>query len=77
RAATALPALIGARTISLLEIAGAGALHARVKVPRPEVRGILLRMVLALAGRDSIAAQFERLRAKGRERPGAMGQSGT
>ena len=36
RAATALPALIGARTIALLRVAGARALQERVKVPRKE-----------------------------------------
>lgn len=68
RAATALPALIGARTLSLLEAAGPDALRAKVKVPRSEVRAILGRLAVTLAGRESLAAQFPRLR--------AMGQSG-
>ena len=41
RAATVLPALIGARTLALLRAAGAAALHRRVKVPRREVRGMI------------------------------------
>ena len=45
RFATALPALIGRRTLTLLREAGGEALERRVKVPRTEVR----RMVLATA----------------------------
>ncbi len=62
RAGSALPALIGARTLALLQQAGAGALQTRVKVPRAEVRSILLRLALTLAARGPIQAQFLRLR---------------
>lgn len=68
RAATALPALVGARTLSLLETAGQDALRAKVKVPRSEVRAILWRLAVTLAGRESLAAQFPRLRAMGQSR---------
>jgi farnesyl-diphosphate farnesyltransferase len=62
RAASALPALLGARTLALLRAAGPGALRQRVKVPRHEVRTVLLRLAITLAGRGALAAQFERLR---------------
>ena len=62
RAATALPALLGARTLALLREAGPAALGRKVKVPRSEVRAQLLRMALTLAGRGPLRAQFERLR---------------
>jgi len=54
RAATVLPALIGARTLALLRAAGATVLHRRIKVPRNEVRAIIARLVLSLASRRSI-----------------------
>src|SRR5437762_13620073 len=41
RAATVLPALIGARTLALLREAGSMVLHRKVKVQRREVRGII------------------------------------
>jgi len=47
RLACAWPVLIGARTIERLRAAGVGELRRRVKVPRGEVRGIMLRSVLA------------------------------
>ncbi len=62
RAASALPALIGARTLALLKQAGPGALHARVKAPHSEVRAILLRLALTLAASGPLQAQFLRLR---------------
>jgi farnesyl-diphosphate farnesyltransferase len=62
RAASALPALIGARTLALLEQAGPDALRVRVKAPRSEVRAILLRLALTLAARGPLQAQFRRLR---------------
>lgn len=62
RAASALPALIGARTLALLEQAGPDALRARVKAPRSEVRAILARLALTLAARGPLQAQFLRLR---------------
>lgn len=62
RAASALPALIGARTLALLRQAGPGALHTRVKVPRHEVRAILLRLAVTLAARGPLQAGFVRQR---------------
>jgi farnesyl-diphosphate farnesyltransferase len=62
RAAVALPAMLGARTVSLVRAAGPAALHDRVKVPRREVHAMLARTVLSLAGRHSLRSQFETLR---------------
>jgi len=56
RAASALPALLGARTLALM--AQYDPLRQRVKVPRSEVRALLLRLVLGLAGRASLQAAF-------------------
>jgi farnesyl-diphosphate farnesyltransferase len=47
RLASALPCLIGIRTLALLQQAGPQALIEHVKVPRREVQGLLLRLVLA------------------------------
>jgi farnesyl-diphosphate farnesyltransferase len=60
RAATVLPALIGARTLLFLRQAGAGALHSIIKVPRREVRAMILSLVVALASRAKIDAVFAR-----------------
>jgi farnesyl-diphosphate farnesyltransferase len=60
RAATVLPALIGAHTLSLLEDAGAAALQRTVKVPRYEVRAMILRLGMTLASRKQISAMFRR-----------------
>jgi len=49
RIATALPALIGLRTLRLLRSAGTRVLHAHIKVPRAEVRSLALRAVIARA----------------------------
>jgi farnesyl-diphosphate farnesyltransferase len=59
RAATALPALIGARTLALLREAGASALHHVIKVPRREVRAMILSLALTLASCRKIDAVFE------------------
>jgi farnesyl-diphosphate farnesyltransferase len=61
RAATVLPALIGARTLALLRGAGATALHRKIKVPRKEVRGIVRSLALTFAARSQIDAMFQRL----------------
>jgi farnesyl-diphosphate farnesyltransferase len=61
RAATVLPALIGARTLALLREAGSTALHRKLKVPRREVRGIIARLALTLAARSQIEEMFRRL----------------
>jgi len=60
RAATVLPALIGARTIALLNASGPAALQRTVKVPRAEVRAMILSLGLALASCKRIDAMFDR-----------------
>ena len=59
RFATALPALIGARTIALLRAADPA--EGRIKVPRKEVRRILLAGLPAAASRAKLRALFARL----------------
>jgi farnesyl-diphosphate farnesyltransferase len=59
RFATALPALIGARTLALLREAGPEALARRVKVPRGEVRKMI--SASALASPQSLRRTFEKL----------------
>lgn len=59
RFATALPALIGARTLALFREAGAHAIIQRVKVPRVEVRQMILSSVFASP--RSLRARFEKL----------------
>ncbi len=58
RAATVLPALIGARTLGLLRDAGATALHRRIKVPRSEVRRIVAKLALTLASKAQIETMY-------------------
>jgi len=60
RAATVLPALIGARTLALLEVAGPTALQRTVKVPRREVRATILSLAITFASRRVIDAMFAR-----------------
>jgi len=60
RAATVLPALIGTRTLALLEVSGPAALQRMVKVPRTEVRAMILSLGLTLASRQRIDAMFEK-----------------
>jgi farnesyl-diphosphate farnesyltransferase len=60
RVATVLPALIGARTLALLHKAGASAPHHTIKVPRREVRGMILSLAIHLASRAKIDAIFHR-----------------
>ena len=59
RAATVLPALIGVRTLALLSNAGVRALHQTIKVPRREVRSMILSLAVHLASREKIDAMFE------------------
>jgi farnesyl-diphosphate farnesyltransferase len=59
RFATALPALIGARTLALLREAGADALTRRVKIPRGEVRKMIA--AAALASPRSLRGTFQKL----------------
>ena len=61
RIATALPALIGARTLALLRDAGATALHRHIKVPRKEVRAISSSLALSLGSRSRINSLFREL----------------
>jgi farnesyl-diphosphate farnesyltransferase len=58
RAATVLPALIGARTLTLLREAGSSALHKSVKIPRSEVRGMILSLAIHLASQAKIDGLF-------------------
>jgi farnesyl-diphosphate farnesyltransferase len=60
RFATALPALIGARTLALLKDVGAEIFDLRVKVPRSEVRKMML--ASALASPHALRNLFPRLR---------------
>jgi farnesyl-diphosphate farnesyltransferase len=61
RLASALPALIGARTVALLRQAGPQALTQRVKMPRHEVRTLLWRCLWRLASADALGREFQRL----------------
>jgi farnesyl-diphosphate farnesyltransferase len=61
RGATVLPALIGARTISLLDAAGAAVLEQTVKVPRSQVRWMILSLALTFASRRQIDVMFKQL----------------
>src|SRR5207247_9956595 len=60
RAATVLPALIGARTLALLREAGMTMLHRRVQVSRREVRGIIDSLAITLAFEAAVGAVFGR-----------------
>jgi farnesyl-diphosphate farnesyltransferase len=60
RAATVLPALIGARTLALLQVAGAAALERTVKVPRSEVRAMILSLAVTFVSRGTMDAIFDR-----------------
>ncbi len=62
RIATALPALIGIRTIRLLENVGIDVLRRPVKITRPEVRTLVTRTVAALAAPSFLRRDFERHR---------------
>jgi farnesyl-diphosphate farnesyltransferase len=65
RAATVLPALIGARTLALLDKAGASALHRTMKVPRREVRAMILLLSITCASRKPIEAMFSKYLGRG------------
>lgn len=58
RAATALPALIGARTIALLRDAGQAVLEEKIKVPRDEVRRLLRTVALGLGSKKILERLF-------------------
>jgi farnesyl-diphosphate farnesyltransferase len=57
RVASALPALIGARTLSLFDESPHGE---RVKVPRRDVRGLLARIAFTLGSRAQLEHEFLR-----------------
>jgi farnesyl-diphosphate farnesyltransferase len=59
RFATAIPALIGARTLALLREAGADALRRSIKVPRGEVRAIMSSTTLSLASPRALRKKFQ------------------
>ena len=61
RIATVLPALIGARTITLLRSAGATALRRHVKVPRNKVRAITASLIFGFGGRSRIESLYREL----------------
>jgi farnesyl-diphosphate farnesyltransferase len=61
RLASALPALIGARTVALLRQAGPSALNQRVKMPRSEVRALLWRIALGLGSAAVLQREFLQL----------------
>jgi len=60
RAATVLAALIGARTLALLDEAGPMALQRTVKVPRREVQAMILSLALTFGSCKVIDAMFVR-----------------
>src|SRR5262249_19740043 len=61
RIATVLPALIGARTLTLLRGAGATALRRHIKVQRKEVRAIVTSLMLSLGSRSRIQSLYRDL----------------
>jgi farnesyl-diphosphate farnesyltransferase len=64
RLASALPALIGARTVALLRQTGPAALGQSIKMPRRELRALLWRIALGLGSTATIERQFHRLSAE-------------
>src|SRR6266581_7774186 len=60
RSATVLPALIGARTLAVLDEAGPMVLQRTAKIPRGEVRKMILSLAITFASRRAIDAMFER-----------------
>ena len=65
RAATVLPALIGARTLALLDAAGLTALQRVVKVPRREVRTMMLSLIITFASCRVTNAMFSKYLGRG------------
>jgi len=49
-----LPAMIGVRTLELIEQSGLEALRTRVKVPRSEVRGMIASTTITLASQSRL-----------------------
>lgn len=60
RLATALPAIIGARTLALLRAAGSATVTQRIKVPRAEVRRMLLSTIVSFAAPTTLRRLFAR-----------------
>jgi farnesyl-diphosphate farnesyltransferase len=58
RLATVLPALIGARTLARLREAGADVIDEKIKIPRAEVRAILLKLFVSGASPRAIRSSF-------------------
>ena len=63
RVASALPALIGTRTLALLRQAGPLAWQQRIKMPRHEIRALLWRLFWRGASPYALAQEFVRLSA--------------
>lgn len=63
RLASALPALIGIRTLALLRQSGPSALISPVKMPRHEVNQLMWRILRGGASRKTLAKEFNRLAA--------------
>ncbi|MEY3611260.1 MAG: All-trans-phytoene synthase, partial [Pseudomonadota bacterium] len=61
RLASALPALIGVRTVALLRQAGPAALSQRIKMPRHEVRALLWRIAWGLGSAATLEREFLQL----------------
>jgi farnesyl-diphosphate farnesyltransferase len=61
RIATVLPALIGVRTLELLEQKGLAVLRDRVKVPRAEIHKIMASAAITLANRSRLRSRRARL----------------
>lgn len=59
RGATVLPAMIGARTLALLQQSGADCLEEKIKVPRQEVRRMLRSIAISLASKQFLERMFE------------------
>jgi farnesyl-diphosphate farnesyltransferase len=60
RAATVLPALIGASTIARLREAGPIALRRQIKISRRDVRRMIAQLMVTLAARRQIKSMFQR-----------------
>jgi farnesyl-diphosphate farnesyltransferase len=58
RAASALPALLGARTLAILHADPSQGMQHKVKVPRSEVRALMARLAFTFAGRASLREMF-------------------
>jgi farnesyl-diphosphate farnesyltransferase len=77
RLAAALPLLIGAKTLPLVEAADWGTLSAGVKVSRKEVKSVMLRALLANLTRSGMARHCRRALGNGRVGvPPASGREG-